>query len=99
MTLYGFLKDVYSLDTLDTRLTTPSKTPAKGAHDVSKSTRATVNGSKVSAERPASTSPSKWGTIEFYMYTIVFVFCVPLMYKAVWDVSQPSSPHYQEYEN
>jgi len=91
MTLYSFFRDVYSLDTLDTRLTTSSKTPSKDADSTSKD-------AVKASDLPPGASPTKWGTPEFYLYTLIFVLCVPLMYKAVWDVSQPTSPHYKEYE-
>lgn len=96
MTVYTFFRDLYSLDTLDTRLTTSSKTPAKDANIASaKTTSKDVVATK---DLPPGASVSKWGTPEFYLYTLVFVVCVPLMYKAVWDVSQTSSSHYAEYE-
>lgn len=95
MTVYSFFREVYSLDTLDNRLTTSSKTPSKDANDISKTTS---KDAVKTTDLPPGASPTKWGTSEFYLYTLVFVVCVPLMYKAVWDVSQPSSPHYKEYE-
>lgn len=96
MTVYTFFRDLYSLDTLDTRLTTSSKTPAKEANTASAKT--TSKDVVTSKDLPPGASVSKWGTPEFYLYTVVFVVVVPLMYKAVWDVSQTSSPHYAEYE-
>lgn len=96
MTLHSFFKDLYSLDTLDTRLTTSSKTPSKDAVELSAKTAGKEV--KRTQDLPAGASPSKWGSPEFYLYTLVFVLCVPSMYKAVWDVSQPSSKHYPEYE-
>lgn len=96
MTLYSLLKSIYSLDTLDTRLTTSAKTPSKDASKLSAQT--VTDDTKKDRELPQGASPSKWGTAEFYLYTLVFVVCVPLMYRAVWDVSQPKSKHYSEYE-
>jgi len=86
MTPYKFFKEVYSLDTLDTRLTTSTKTSTKQANEISAKT-AGKDGSTVS-DLPPGASPSKYNTLEFYIYAVVFVVCVPLMYKAVWDVSQ-----------
>lgn len=96
MTILDTFKQVYSLDTLDTRLTTSSKTPSKDANDLS----ARTTGKEVrNSELPPGAQSSKWGTPEFYLYTLVLLFCVPSMYKAVWDVSQPTSVHYKEYED
>lgn len=86
MTPYTLLKEVYSLDTLDTRLTTSSKTPAKEANDISAKTAG--KDGRAGTDIPPGASPSKYNTLEFYVYALVFVVCVPLMYKAVWDVSQ-----------
>jgi hypothetical protein len=96
MTVYTFFRDLYSLDTLDTRLTTSSKTPAKDASNASAKT--TSKDVVTSKDLPPGASASKWGTPEFYLYTLVFVVAVPSMYFAVWNVSQTSSPHYAEYE-
>lgn len=86
MTIYQLFKEIYSLDTLDTRLTTSPKTPAKEANQLSAKTA----GKDVQSikELPPGASPSKYNTVEFYIYGLVFVVSVPLMYKAVWDVSQ-----------
>lgn len=97
MTLSKFFRDLYSLDTLDTRLTTSSKTPSKDANNIS--TKTAGKGVSKTQDLPPGASPTKWGTLEFYLYTVVFLFCVPMMYKAVWDVSQPSSQHYNTYKD
>lgn len=83
MTVPSFFRELYSLDTLDTRFTTSSSTPLKAV---------TANGTKT-VERdgkatPADTSPPRWRTPEFYLYAVVFLFCVPQMYWAVVEVSQ-----------
>lgn len=95
MTFYSFFRDVYSLDTLDTRLTTSSKTPSRDANEISKSTS---KDAVKSTDLPPGASPARWRTPEFYFYALVFIIAVPSMYNAVWSVSQPSSPHYKEYE-
>lgn len=96
MTILTFFRDLYSLDTLDTRLTTSSKTSTNDASNASVKT--TIRDTSSNKSLPQGASPSKWNTLEFYFYGFVFVTIVPLMYKAVWDVSQPSSSHYVEYE-
>lgn len=41
----------------------------------------------------------RWSTIEFYGYYAAFVICVPLMFKAVIDISSPSHPNYHLYKD
>lgn len=98
MGVLSFFRQLYSLDTLDTRFTTSATTPLKAAsEDSAKKTNSTEGKSK--SELPAGASPSRWNTPEFYFYALVFVFCVPQMYKAVWDVSQPSHPNWSKYSD
>jgi len=97
MTLFSFFRDLYSLDTLDTRLTTSSKTPSKDADALS--ARTASKDVKNSTNLPPGAQPRKWGTWEFYLYALILTWAVSSMYYAVWNVSQPSSPHYKEYED
>lgn len=85
MTLLSYFRELYSLDTLDTRLTTSSKTPAKVAND--ESAKTVTKDVRLASQRAEGTSPPRWYTPEFYFYALVFIFCVPQMYKAVVDVS------------
>lgn len=90
------LRRLYSLDTLDTRLTTSSTTPIKTA--ISDSTRDPTAGKDARAQEIASRAqPSKWNTPEFYFYYFVFITVVPMMFKTVIDVSQPDHPAYKNY--
>lgn len=90
------LRRLYSLDTLDTRLTTSSTTPIKTA--VADSTRDPTAGKDARAQEIASRAqPSKWNTPEFYFYYFVFLTVVPMMFKTVMDVSQPDHPAYANY--
>lgn len=76
MGLLSFLRSVYTLDTLDTRFTTPSSASYRTVID-SRSDPGASNGLK---EKTASTaSPSRWKSPEFYFYYLVFAICVPLM--------------------
>ncbi|KIV90574.1 hypothetical protein PV10_07862 [Exophiala mesophila] len=92
--IVSFLRELYSLDTLDTRFTNSPSIPPR-----------TAKGSQSSStERdrknvPADVSPSRWRTPEFYFYGLVFLFCVPQMYWAVVQVSQPDSPNYSRYQH
>ncbi|KAL4887187.1 MBOAT, membrane-bound O-acyltransferase family-domain-containing protein [Aspergillus karnatakaensis] len=89
----SWFRRLYSLDTLDTRFTVPANTPVKVAAE---DTRSAVARSSAVA---SSASPSKWGTLEFYVYYIIFIVAVPLMFITVVDVSQESHPTYPTYSH
>lgn len=85
MGFLSFLRSVYTLDTLDTRFSTPSSTSYKTVID-SRSDPAAKDGHK---ERiTARASPSKWKSPEFYIYYLVFAVCVPLMLWIPYTVSR-----------
>jgi hypothetical protein len=87
MDVLSHLRQLYSLDTLDTRFTVSAKTPLKvAAADSGDNARA--GDEKSLGALPPGASPSKWRTPEFYVYAVVFVLVVPQMFKAVIDVSQ-----------
>jgi len=75
MTLH--LRDVFSLEVLDTRLT--EKRPSRIAPDPP------VQAPKAT---PLGPEPARWRTPEFYLYYAIIGVSVPLMIKASWDVSQ-----------
>lgn len=93
-TILQSLQRLYSLDTLDTRFTVSSSTPIKAVSDSQQSSpassmRDSTAGKDVHAREVAAKSqPSKWNTPEFYFYYFVFITVVPMMFKAVIDVSQ-----------
>ena len=97
MTIISTIRELYSLDTLDTRFSTSASTPLKAADENSAKT-ATQDDRPVS-QLPDGASPPKWNSIEFYFYLLVFAFCVPNMYWSVVEVSQPDSPNYKKYEH
>lgn len=41
----------------------------------------------------------RWRTPEFFLYYAIFLVCVPLMFKAVVDISRPDHPNYPRYEH
>lgn len=43
-------------------------------------------------------STSKWHTLEFKIYAVVFVLAVPLMWKSAMDASNEHNPNYPKYE-
>ena len=68
------LKDLYKVETLDSRFKPTDPSPLPGSQ------------------------PSKWRTPEYYIYCAVFLTIPFLMFKSVYDVSQPSHPNWQRYE-
>ena len=87
MTPFAFLQQLYSLDTLDTRFTTSAQPPQKAANGDS-AQAVKPQDEKLPARLPPGASPSRWRTPEFYFYALVHIVVVPLMFKAVVDVSQ-----------
>lgn len=84
----NFFRALYSLDTLDTRFTTSSTAPVKAKED----------GQRKAAPTPLpNAKPSKWSTLEYGFYYLIFLTIVPLMFKAVYDVSNPGSPNWEAY--
>ena len=88
MSFFDYAKSLYSLDTLDKRLTTPSGVPQgnKVQLDPAKPTPSEDVKTR-SSELRNGASPPLWKTPEFLGYYIVFLVCVPLMFKTVYDVS------------
>lgn len=93
MTWLAYLQKLYSLDTLDTRFTTSPKTPLKSDREDSSIANSKLPAQEIlsSGQTPkslANAQPSKWNTAEFYFYYLCFLTLVPLMTKAVYDVSK-----------
>ncbi|CAK9681177.1 unnamed protein product [Candida parapsilosis] len=42
--------------------------------------------------------PSRWGSLEFKFYYIIFIIAVPLMFKAAMDASNETNPNYPRFE-
>ncbi|KAI9845788.1 MAG: glycerol transporter, partial [Pleopsidium flavum] len=101
MALLGLLRRLYSLDTLDTRFTTSSRTPLKQRPsdtqpriDPAQSASGGVETSNGYAgntrlgEKSSDISPSRWKTPEFFVYYFIFITVVPMMFKVTYDVSK-----------
>ncbi|KAI1114978.1 MBOAT, membrane-bound O-acyltransferase family-domain-containing protein [Nemania sp. NC0429] len=93
----SFLRNVYDLDTLDTRFTVSSSTPyavvveaRSDAPAASRERAARWNG------RPPS--ESRWRTPEFYLYYLIMAFAVPCMFWIAYNASKPTHPNYRNYE-
>ncbi|MCJ1381634.1 glycerol transporter [Xylographa soralifera] len=106
MSFLQYAQKLYSLDTLDTRFTAWSKgpprtsttqlDPAKSSTKEAEPDARQQSGGRSTASQDVASS-ALWGTPEFYIYYMVFLVSVPLMFKAVYDVSKPSHPNYQNY--
>lgn len=78
---------LYSLDTLDSRFTSPKNLlsrvdPARPSSD---------DGRQKKNEPTPGSTQSRWRSPEFIFYGVIFLFAVPLMFKTVFDVSQRGS--------
>lgn len=82
--LFAWIRQVYSLDTLDTRFTSTAITPANA------NTRPPAKDARTNAIAQGA-SPSLWRTPEFFVYYIFFIVLVPLMFKTVVDASKGES--------
>jgi protein-cysteine N-palmitoyltransferase HHAT len=81
----SFLRNLYDLDTLDTRFTTPSSVPYRATND-KREDDAILNKADKRAE------PPKWKTPEYYLYYLVLVIAVPYMFWIAYDVSRRRFP-------
>ncbi|KAK4454828.1 glycerol uptake protein 1 [Podospora aff. communis PSN243] len=98
--LLSFLRSVYDLDTIDTRLTTPSSVPYSAKSAVTADEGRNKKDDKRSASpQTAQTSPSRWLTPEFLLYYFLLSFIIPSMFWIAYSVSRPSDPRYHKYEH
>ena len=87
MGVLTWLRRLYSLDTLDTRFTVSAGTPLKSAPDASTRGAATTKSKPNSGPGRNGASPAKWNSAEFYAYYVFLLFAIPMMFKAVFEVS------------
>jgi hypothetical protein len=91
MGLLSFLRAVFSLDTLDYRVTvntTRSSFPPKIRPQSALAGPSTANESAASRKVREEAAPSRWKTPEFILYWLVVGTVVPLMFKTAFDVSK-----------
>lgn len=86
MNALQFLGKVYSLDTLDTRFTTSSRSPPSATNAVRSTGKESRN--ERGSRKTEGASPSKWRTLEFFYHYAVFLIAVPGMFYTVYNVSQ-----------
>ncbi|OJJ49872.1 hypothetical protein ASPZODRAFT_156903 [Penicilliopsis zonata CBS 506.65] len=86
--LMNLLKSLYSLETLDTRFTRSTTESPSSARDAL----------KLEYRPPLpDTKSSKWRTIEYYIYYLVFAVVIPTMVKQVYDISNLGSPDWDSF--
>jgi hypothetical protein len=95
MGLLSFFRAVFSLDTLDYRITadtsrssSPPKTRASSLSGPSSAPGESAASRKIREE----SAPSRWKTPEFFFYYLVMGTVVPLMFKTAYDVSKGVLP-------
>jgi hypothetical protein len=89
-----FVRQLYSLDTLDTRFIVPATAPPKEALEDAKLDPAgpiPIQDSRGKTRNGGdNVPPSRWNTPEFYFYYVAIICSVFFMFKAVLDVSKGS---------
>ncbi|CZS98819.1 related to glycerol transporter [Rhynchosporium agropyri] len=106
MSLFSYIRNIYDLDTIDTRFTSSSAAPYRTVIDARSDPASnmkrdhSVPGVGVKTDRSGRpiAQPSKWNTPEFYFYYFVFITVVPYMFYVAFDVSRPSHPNYHKFE-
>lgn len=98
----SFLKDIYALDTIDTRFTTPSSVPYRRRQNESDGNGKREDNKDLGLERAASgghgrvapeggiaaeTLRNKWGTPEYWVYSVIITWAVPYMLWTAYGVS------------
>ncbi|KAB8532590.1 hypothetical protein FH972_025535 [Carpinus fangiana] len=96
--LWREFRRLYSQDTIDTRLTTSSKTPIQPATVGDASKGAQRNGTLQQRDVQSRAPPSKWMTPEYIFYIIVVSIAVPWMTYVPYTVSKASHPEYHKFE-
>lgn len=94
MNLLHYAGSLYSLDTLDTRLTTSAKTPSSRIDPARPSPHEAPykKGRSGAGELAKGATPPRWSSPEFIYHALVFLVAVPLMFKTAYDVSKRRHP-------
>ena len=87
-----FIRQLYSLDTLDTRFIVPATAPPKEALEDAKLDPAgpipTKDGRDGTKRSDNDIQRPRWNTPEFYFYYVAIITSVFFMFKSVLDVSK-----------
>ncbi|KAJ2984878.1 hypothetical protein NUW58_g5827 [Xylaria curta] len=98
MGAFSFLRNVYNLDTLDTRFTVSSTTPYKAAVEARDAAAAAGKERAARWNTPLSSSRPMWNTPEFYLYYAALVVTIPAMLWVAYNASKTTHPNYRNYE-
>jgi hypothetical protein len=89
-----YIRQLYSLDTLDTRFVVPATVSPKEALELAELDPATPlpvrNGPFKSRELEERAEPSRWNTPEFYFYIAVIAYSIFFMFSKNIEVSKGS---------
>ena len=93
MSLLQYAGRLFSVDTLDTRFTTSSKTPPSRIDSARPSPaeagfKSSGQGRNGGEDIASGASPPRWKSPEFIYHGLVFLVAVPLMFKTVYQVSK-----------
>ncbi|EMD68502.1 hypothetical protein COCSADRAFT_33397 [Bipolaris sorokiniana ND90Pr] len=98
-----FIRQLYALDTLDTRFVIPATTPPKEALEEAKLDPVgpipVKEGREGTKRADGDIQPPRWNTLEFYFYYVAISASVFMMFKSVLDVSKESHPNYPKFEH
>ncbi|KAH7095186.1 MBOAT, membrane-bound O-acyltransferase family-domain-containing protein [Paraphoma chrysanthemicola] len=95
-----FFRQLYSLDTLDTRFFVPATTPPKEAlreAELDSAPSSTHDAREKDKNASGSVQSRLWNTPEFYVYYVVIAASVFMMFKLVLDVSKISHPNFTKF--
>ncbi|KAB5578697.1 MBOAT, membrane-bound O-acyltransferase family-domain-containing protein [Coniochaeta sp. 2T2.1] len=95
MGLLSAVRGIYSLDTLDTRFTTPSTLSYSTA--LEQRTERSGKRDDVYNKPDKRAQPPKWKTPEFLLYYLVVGTAIPYMFWIAYDVSRAEDPRYSKY--
>ena len=97
MTILNYAPKLYSLDTLDTRFTTSSRSPFSATPSQidpvkpsSKEERSgNVSGGVLDTDNQnIGLPPSRWRTVEYYVYYVIITVSLIKMFKVAFDISK-----------
>lgn len=106
MRLLSTIRDILSLETLDSRFTAGTQRSSSSARyraapslaSSSRSSDRSPHGdeSRESKRLREEAQPSRWKTLEFWLYYVVFAIAVPAMFKCAYDLSKGALPPLSE---
>jgi len=88
----NYFRQLYSLDTLDTRFVVPATVPPKEALEAARfdsaETSTAQNGRSKGRKPLEGAQPARWRTLEFYFYFVSVGYSIWFMVTSVYGVSK-----------